>query len=67
MSSDVIIRQSVRQAANTLGWWIFASALVVSLAMPLVSLGVFSVYAQYKIDQAQQAFEDARTKMQQPR
>jgi ABC-type spermidine/putrescine transport system permease subunit I len=60
MSSDVIIRNAIHNAANTLGMWILASALVVSIVLPLVGWGVLYAYGQARAAEAQERMEQLR-------
>jgi hypothetical protein len=57
MTSDVILKNAIHNAASTLGMWILASALVVSITLPLVGWGVLYAYGQYQAERMREAMQ----------
>jgi len=64
-SSDLAIKRGMRDAADRLGWWIVAAALIISITLPSVGLMTVYAYAQYKMNQAQAALQEIQEARQQ--
>lgn len=60
MSSDLILKNAIHNAASTLGMWILASALVVSITLPLVGWGVLYAFGQYQVGQMQERMQQVK-------
>jgi hypothetical protein len=64
MSNDVLFKKAIQQATRDIGFYMVASALLISVVLPLFGLGAVWVYGQYKINQIQETMQQTIEKNQ---